>query len=155
MTNRIRRAQGHFDVSEEQVGWIDAIVAKALRVGALDDARYAEIRAGSLLRRGKPTGRIRSELYSKGVSGDVVEGAIDSLSEDTLMPDFAAAIHYARRRRFGPWRNSARIVDPGEKREKEIASMARAGFHFELATKIVDAPDPVELEDELEAGSEY
>ena len=45
---------------------------------------------------------------------------------------------YARRRRLGPFR--VPYDDSWERRQKDLASMARAGFGFGLAKKILSAP---------------
>jgi regulatory protein len=55
-----------------------------------------------------------------------------------------AALHYARRRRIGPY--AAERADPAA-REKALAAMIRAGHDFTLARAIVDAKpgNPPEL----------
>ncbi|MHA1114431.1 MAG: regulatory protein RecX, partial [Alphaproteobacteria bacterium] len=62
--------------------------------------------------------------------------------------DLAAAIAYARRRRLGPWRVAAARA---ERRERDLAALARAGFNYDLARRVVDAPDTAAAEALLDA----
>ena len=57
----------------------------------------------------------------------------------------AAAFKLARKRRLGPFRepdSDARA----ERREKDLATLARAGFSFDVAQQVIDAPSVEELE---------
>jgi regulatory protein len=115
---------------------IDEVVAKSLRVGLVDDARYAQGRVASLRRRGGSSRAIQAKLSIKGVDRETIAAAIEAHDGD----DEEAAVAFARRRRLGPYR-------PGERlpyRDKDLAAMARAGFGFGLAKRIVDSPGDVE-----------
>jgi regulatory protein len=50
----------------------------------------------------------------------------------------AAAIALARRRGLGPYRKK----EGAAVRDKDVASLARAGFSYDIARKVVDADDP-------------
>ena len=50
---------------------------------------------------------------------------------------------YARRRHLGPYR--APDARDG-RRERDLASLARAGFGFDIARRVVDAPSVEDLE---------
>ena len=73
-----------------------------------------------------------------------VAAALDAL--DTADPDaeFTAACRHAQRRRLGPWRRDDRAA----RRDRDLAAMARAGFGYRMASRVVDAPDIETLEDE-------
>lgn len=110
---------------------VDAVVARALKGGFLDDARYAEGRVASLRRRGGSTRLIRAKLGAKGVGREAIEVALTDGPGD----EAAAAAAFARRRRLGPFR-------PGERmpyREKDLASLVRAGFSFAVARQVIDS----------------
>jgi len=110
---------------------IDEVVAKSLRTGLVDDARYAEARVASLRRRGGSARAIQAKLSAKGVDRATVAAALADGEEDD---EESAARAFARRRRLGPYR-------PGERapyRDKDLAAMARAGFRFDVARSIVD-----------------
>lgn len=109
---------------------IEPVVEKALRLGLVDDARYAEARVGSLRRRGGSARGIRAKLAAKGVDRETVEAALEGEDGD----EEAAAHALARRRRLGPYR----LRDRAAFREKDLAALARAGFPFGIARAVVD-----------------
>lgn len=144
-------AREHGTDPDEGAQWVDALVERYQQAGLLDDAAYASMRARSINRQGGSTRAIRAKLAVKGVAADDVEAAVDELRQDVGDPDMAAAVALARRRGFGPFRRpslSAKPLPPEERRMKELAAMARAGFGFDLATRIVDAERPEDLDDD-------
>ncbi|WP_112662125.1 regulatory protein RecX [Microvirga flavescens] len=109
---------------------IDEVVAKSLRVGLIDDTRYAATRVATLRRRGGSARAIGAKLAAKGVARAVVEEAL----EQDESSDEAAAHAYARRRKLGPYR-------PGENapyRDKDMAALARAGFSFAIVRRVIE-----------------
>jgi len=152
LANKVRRAAAHpqaeIDTEAAKV-WIDAAVAKMLRLGYVDDARTARSKARGLYARGTPPAAIRRHLAVAGVGAEDAEAALSTLAEEegehrdlTL----AAAVTLARRRRLGPFRATANRAD---KRDKDLAALGRAGFDYDTARRVIDAPDAAELEDEV------
>ena len=127
---------------------IDALIARFLESGLLDDARYAETRARSLTRRGQSLRGIRLQLLQKGVGEDEIAAALAGLHDESGDPELAAALAYARRRRIGPFRAGA---ERPAQRERDLAALARRGFASDLVLKVIDAESAEELEDEAEA----
>jgi len=86
------------------------------------------------------------KLYEKGLSADDSDNALVALEPDHADPELTAAIKLARRRRLGPY------ADP-HKREatlkKDLATLPRAGFSYDMAKKVIEAEDPQELEDQI------
>lgn len=121
--------------------WIDSIADKFVGMGLLNDEAFAQARAGSLQRRGKPGKVIRQALVAKGVPGDVAAAAVASLAESSAEPDFDAAVAFARRKRLGPY--GAAGADQ-ERRRKELAAFARAGFSYQLARRVLDGGEGME-----------
>lgn len=115
--------------------WIDAIADRFVALGLLNDEVFAQARAGSLLRRGKPRRVIQSALLAKGVAADVAADAVASLSEHSGDPDLDAAVAFARRKRLGPYGVPAASDD---RRRKELAAFARAGFSYHMARRVLD-----------------
>ena len=58
--------------------------------------------------------------------------------EDGEDPELPAAVTMAKRRRLGPF-----AVKPpnGEQREKHLAALARAGFSYDVAQRVIDGKD--------------
>ncbi len=125
---------------------IEALIARFLESGLLDDARYAEARARSLARRGQSLRGIRLLLLQKGVGEDEIAGALAGLRLETGDPDLAAALAYARRRRLGPYRPADLRA---ETRDRDLAALARRGFASDLVLRVVDAESPEALEAEV------
>ncbi len=141
-----RKADRHArDADERQQGhaWAAAIVREKVDCGALDDRRFAAAWVEELHRKGASRRKMAAKLREKGVAGDVVTAAIDALdAEVDGDPELARAIAYARRRRLGSLR------DPDQRdarRDKDLAAMARAGFSYDLAKRVVDADDLTSL----------
>jgi regulatory protein len=62
-----------------------------------------------------------------------VAAALDGEDRDRQADEEAAAHAFARRRRLGPYRLTAR--EPY--RDKDMASLARAGFPFDLVRRVI------------------
>ncbi|MEC7656226.1 MAG: RecX family transcriptional regulator [Pseudomonadota bacterium] len=137
-----RSARAHGTDREEGAAAIDAIVTKFQEYGYLNDRAYAEMRAGSLFRRGSSLRVIRYQLSLKGITGDIVDAVIADLMEEEPDPDRRAAVAYGRRRRIGPWRRDRR----DEFRDRDLAALGRQGFSYDIARWIVQAETPDELE---------
>jgi regulatory protein len=119
--------------------WIEALIARALRAGLVDDALYAEARAASLRRRGASARAIRDKLAAKGVGGELVDAALRYTDEHAETdPDLAAAWRLARKRRLGPYRAAALRADH---RNRDLAALGRAGFDYETARRVIDAAE--------------
>ncbi|MEO5374775.1 MAG: RecX family transcriptional regulator [Alphaproteobacteria bacterium] len=128
---------------DEAAAWVEALIVKLRGLGYLDDGRFAETKAVSLNRRGRPLAVIRSALRAGGVGGDDVDQAIKALTGRVADPDLAAAAALVRRKRLGPCR--APETRAGL-RSRDLAALGRAGFSYDLARRVVDAPTPEDLE---------
>lgn len=118
---------------------VDALVARFVHHGFVDDAAYARMKADSLLRRGYGARRIGQALHHAGIEETLRhETSPDEAAERT------AAFALAKRRRFGPFGDAA--SDP-KKREKQLAALVRAGHSFDSARMVVDAGSVDVLED--------
>lgn len=119
-------------------GWQDAkpadpaaLIDQMTDRGYIDDAGYAAMKAGSLLRRGYGKRRVANMYYADGI------GEGDRREADELCADerIGAIVALARRRRFGPFADAA----PDDKtRERQLATLIRAGHEFGLAKKLLD-----------------
>ncbi|BCW89695.1 Regulatory protein RecX [Alphaproteobacteria bacterium SO-S41] len=117
------------DISEK-LPLVDEAVAFCVSAGLVDDASFAAGRTATLRQRGWPARRIRMALGIKGVPASLIDEALENDAGD----DDAAALRFAARKRLGPWRGANRE----EKRHKDIATMARAGFSLSLARRTID-----------------
>lgn len=149
LERRVFKAAHHFeDLDMEQVhGWIDALITRYIASGLLDDRTYAETRARSLVARGNSQRQIRMKLMTKGLAADDIDSALVALEQEHIDPELAAAIKLARRRRLGPYADPAKRA---ERHDKDLATLARSGFSYDLARRVIEAEDRFELEDQLD-----
>lgn len=140
-----KSARAHDTDRAEGAAFVEDIVARFRASGLLDDRVYAEGRARSLHRRGLSVRGIWARLRAKGVGAEDIEAALAVLSEDAPDPDLTAAIAYASRRRIGPYRRGG---DREAMRERDLAALARQGFTYDTARKVIEADDVTALEAE-------
>ncbi len=126
----------------------ERILADLTTRGVLDDARFTRSWVDQLHRRGDSRHRIRAKLRQKGVKGEVVDEALAALDAaeraQGVDPVLARAAATLRRRRLGPYR-----FDPErrrDRREKDLAALARAGFPYGVCKQLIDAEDIEEVE---------
>jgi regulatory protein len=110
---------------------LQAISARFVEMGYIDDEAYARSRSGGLLRRGYGPRRVSQDLYAAG---------IDEQIRSHLAPGEAAirkaALALARKRRFGPFASEEPDRD---RKQKQIAAMLRAGHGFDTVKAIMNA----------------
>ena len=109
---------------------VEALVAKAVRAGFVDDAAFALGRARSLTARGYGARRVSQALYAAGIDEADGEAARGHAHDDAA----EAALRFAKRRRFGPFATCA--PDP-RLREKQLGAMLRAGHGLRLSQVIL------------------
>jgi len=136
-----RRNENYAPATEEQRGWISDVVVKCVGYDYVDDLRYATQRAEILLRRGKPVRMIKQDLRHKGISAEIsaeVLGLLEGEEPDAV--DRKAAAAYIKRRRFGSFRRVTALNGDqlAAKLKKELASMARAGFAYNLSSDMLE-----------------
>jgi regulatory protein len=131
--NRLKKGEPPVDASL----LIAELLLRLVQQGYLDDSRLADVRSASLRRSGRSARMIRAKLQAKGLGAEVARVSLPSADEDAVW------VH-ARKKRLGPY---AKPEKRKERRLKDLASLARAGFSFALAKKVIDAeevPDRVE-----------
>lgn len=123
----------------EAAPWVEEIVARFAASGLVDDRSFAEGRAASLRRRGESARRIALKLREKGVDGELIGAVLEEEDgPDREAAEFAAACRFARRRRLGPLRDPAERAD---RRDRDMAALARAGFSLDVARRVLDLED--------------
>ena len=126
---------------------IEEIVAKFVAAGVIDDKAFAQTKARSLHRRGTSGKITRQKLKMAGVDDATLDKAIAGLDEelhtDPRQREWQAAVALARRRKLGPFRQK----DRKDNRARDLAAMARAGFDYDLAKKVIDAASPDALDE--------
>lgn len=111
---------------------IDPLIEKVARLGYVDDAAFASAKGKALTARGLGRGRVTMALRVAGVSEDDGAEARNTADEGAV----EALLHFARRKRIGPW--AAERPDR-QGREKWIGAMLRAGHPLPLARVVATA----------------
>ncbi len=126
---------------------IAEIVAKFVAAGMIDDKAFAQTKARALHRRGTSSRLTRQKLKLAGINDDTLDHAMAGLDQeldtDPQQREWKAAVALARRRRLGPFRKKERK----EHRNRDLAAMARGGFDYDLARKVIDAADAAALDE--------
>ena len=144
LMRRVRRAADHHGSDRaEGAALVEALILRFQQSGILDDRRYAEAKAASLHRRGGSRRVIAGRLAQQGVAGELVGEALRGLTDGSADSDLAAAAAFIRRRRLGAYRSAASRPTG---RDKDMAVLARAGFSFDVARKILACDDIAALE---------
>lgn len=147
LERKIKRAAKHHDTDIEAcIQLIGNLIGRYLENGILNDEAYAKTQAANMNRRGRSLRAIRFCLRKKALPIDVIDKAVKVLADEVGSPDLAAAVAYARKRRLGPYR---RKTSTPVNLDKELAALARSGFSFSLALRIVESKNIDELENEL------
>lgn len=140
----VKGARAHDLDPAEAAAMVRTVVADLARLGLVDDTRYAEGKARALAAAGRSPQRIAATLRGKGVAPELIAHALDhAAAEIAGDPALASAVVLARKRRLGPF-------GPGEgraeRRQRDLASLARAGFSYDIARRVIDAASAEEIE---------
>ena len=121
---------------------IEAIIAKFVGAGVVDDKSFAETKVRALHRRGTSGRLMRHKLKAAGIDDETLDRALTGLDQeldgDAAAREWQAAMALARRRRLGPFRKAEERT---EHRMRDLAAMARAGFDYALAKKVIDSKE--------------
>ncbi len=131
----MRSARAHETDPAPGYQMIEELIVRYEGSGLLNDTAFAETKVRGLRYSGASTRKIQQKLQQKGVASDIVNDVIEKndLVEDT--DELQAAQTYARRKKLGPYR--LRAKDNAE--QKDLASMARAGFSYAIIKEIMNA----------------
>lgn len=144
-----RKLREHeWEGEQDGAGVAEAVVARMVSAGYVDDAAFAKARSENLQRRGLGKRRIVQALGEAGIAGETAR---------EVLPDESAArraaLALARKRGFGPFAKTfAKTFDAGSgrdvqfdpaaaraRREKQLAAMLRAGHTLDSARELVNA----------------
>lgn len=135
LTDKVRNRGWDDQRSPDPAGLADRFA----ELGYIDDRAWAEAKAGAMTRRGLGGRRVSGALRQAGVAEADSEAAEIVVAEGRV----AAALALARRRRIGPFADTA---PDRPLREKHLATLVRGGHDFALARAIVDLAPGAECE---------
>ena len=131
LQRRIRRAEMKGAVVPNDVQmWIDSIIKEMLRLGYVDDRRFALSITEKYRKAGKSQNYIRQKLVLAGISPDIQEEISTAIDEGET--ELEAALLLVKKRKLGRFR---REEERALFRKKDLAVLARAGFSYQTAVK--------------------
>lgn len=126
---------------------IQETVERCVALDLVDDARFAQMRARALLRRGKASRVVKQDLAARGIDRALIT---EVLADFEAKDEKEALIILARRRRVGLYREARQMekqaLDPRKWRDKEIATLVRGGHSFSMAAEFLALEDAADLE---------
>lgn len=114
---------------------LDKVTAQFIDLGYLNDELYLRGMINSLRSRGLSARAIQMKLAQKGLAADDIKDTLSTHDEEHESNDLTAAQRLCRRKRIGPY--SAATPDAPQ-RQKWLASLARAGFSYDIAVKALE-----------------
>ena len=115
--------------------------------GALNDARFTRSWVEQLDRKGVSRRAIVAKMREKGIESELVIAELSRLDNEGGDRELRRAIAYARRRRLGPAQRDPQRREA--RRQKDLAAMARAGFAYGIARRVIESEDLTGLDSEL------
>ena len=128
----------------EVAGAMTRVVKKCQHLGYVDDVAFAASQARSQRRQGKSTMAIRQRLRQHALDDTAIAMALQAADANHQDAELAAAIHFARRRRLGPFFQG---VADERTRHRHLGSLARAGFSMTICRAILDTNGIDDLEE--------
>lgn len=120
-------------LQKDATAQVELVLARLIEARLLDDARFAQAYAEGQRRRGTSTLGLRSKMRARGLDEQDVEAALSSTIESDLYSEEQSAMIYARKRRLV---TRFDVRDP-KQRQKALATLARRGFSFDIAHRVL------------------
>ncbi len=135
LKRRVQKArQEGLEIPAESDEWIQKTVTDLTNLGYINDRRYAENQIRILSRQGKSATFIRGKLSLAGIPAPLLSELFEAEETD----DLARAKRLVQRKKLGPFRPEAVRADF---RQKDLATLGRAGFSYEIATTALTIED--------------
>ena len=133
-------AKEHGTSEEQGAETVDRLVKRFIELGLIRDRDLAVARAGRMHEKGTSRRMIQAKLGAMGLGTDDVAAALREVSENADgNSEQEAAWALAKRKKLGPYRAEA---EREERRQKDMGVLARAGFSFDIARRVIDASEP-------------
>ena len=116
---------------EEAYLWADEIVEECVNLNFVNNERFTSLKISSYLKSGKSRRYIEQKLKQKGIDNKLIDQAFDEFEYS----EFDAALNFANKKKIGKFRKNKELQL--ENRQKDLATLVRAGFDFDIAKDIV------------------
>lgn len=119
----------------EAYGWVDEVVEECAKHNFVNDERFAGFKINSYLNAGKPRRYIEQKLKAKGID----EQTISYLFDNTDYSELDTALSFAKKKKIGRFRADEETRTAN--RQKDLATLIRAGFDFEVAKEVLEVQE--------------
>ena len=139
MLRKVKKSCAHHPEQDYDTcaAMVEDIIEKFVETGLINDDLYTRGVVNTLRRQGKSTRAVHAKLRSKGVPADLIDSHLREYSQehhdDAAQAELHAALILARRKKLGPFRKNN-----DSDRKKELAALARAGYPYDIAKKVID-----------------
>jgi regulatory protein len=130
--------------AEDAPAIVEQILTRYQESGLLNDQRFAKNFAERQRDRGGSRRVIEQKLRARGISAETVHELLPR--GDSAQSELEAAQAFARRRRLGPHRKAG---TRDEYQRKDLMAMARAGFNYDTASRVIGVGNSSHSDDEF------
>ena len=127
LKRRLMKARQEQLIPSEANVWVEQVVAEMLRLGYVNDGRFAENAVRRLAESGKSCSYIRTKLKLAGIKAEMIEAALSDTDE------LAQARLMVKKKHLGT------------DFQRDLARLARAGFSYEIAKTALEEVSNVDL----------
>lgn len=120
---------------------VEELLERYQSSGLVDDQRFAKNFAERQRDRGASRRMIEQKLRQRGIAAEVVQALLPR--DESAESEIAAAHAFAKRRRLGPHRKPELRA---AYRQKDLMALARAGFNYDTAARVVGNSSPADDE---------
>ncbi len=117
---------------KEAYRWLDDLMSDFVRLGYVNDERYAEIKIRGYLSAGKSPRYILNKLKEKGIDEDLADKLLNEQEYDA----FESALKLAKKKKIGPYCEDEKLRK--ERRNKDMGVLIRAGFDYDVVIKVLE-----------------
>ncbi len=143
LKQRVEKSCKHHGTDiEESMELVDELITRYLECEILNDKIYAISKARGFRNKGNSSKLIYSKLAQKGLNKSDIAYALNKVDQEIRSNneqqdiEYISALRHAERKRLG----SFRIRESNKENiyQKDLASLARAGFSYEISKKALD-----------------
>ena len=120
---------------EEAYIWVDEIVEECAQHNFVNDERFTNLKINAYLKSGKSRRYIEQKLKQKGIDNKTINQSF----EEVEYSEFDVALNFARKKKIGKFRENKEMQIAN--RQKDLASLVRAGFDYDIAIRILEMND--------------
>ena len=140
MSRKIDKSLAHHQEPprEDCLQWLQSITAELADLGYLNDDLYLTAMVRSYRRKGLALKAIQAKLIPKGFSGSTIQDAVQNIDaeNENTHGEYEAAKIFIRRKKLGAYDEKNRFSE-----EQSLGKLARAGFSYDIAKKILEHKD--------------